>query len=407
MRILHTADWHLNARLGRVDRQPDIVARLNELAAYLEEHAVDVLLVAGDLLNGYARSDALASALRDVNQVFKPFLLRGGTMVVLSGNHDHERTFAMLHSALDLAHPLTEHSTDPRPGGRLYLCHRATCMMLGGNGVQPVQFVLLPYPTSARYLFDEDTQIRSLEERHRKLQQALMAQLDHIRREVLDSRLPTVLAAHIYVRGSQVSNLYDISETEDVVFESGAIPTSWAYVALGHIHNAQALPGAPHVRYAGSIERLDFAERDDAKGAVLVEVGPQGLVGEPVVLPLDATPIYEVMIDDPETQLPGLADRFSDRDRALVRYSLTWEPGKHDRDEICRLLEMIFPRWYARDVRAVGQDLTSRTANAVGTLVDVPSTTRAYLIEHLKNHPDREAVLALAEHYLAELEGIA
>jgi DNA repair protein SbcD/Mre11 len=50
MRILHTADWHLNDRLGRLDRQEDIVARLEEIASYLEEHQVDVMVVAGDLL---------------------------------------------------------------------------------------------------------------------------------------------------------------------------------------------------------------------------------------------------------------------------------------------------------------------------------------------------------------------
>jgi exonuclease SbcD len=313
----------------------------------------------------------------------------------------------MLRLALDLAHPLSDVAVGPRPGGRLYLCREATCMTLGGNGIQPVQFVLLPYPTPACYLFDEATQIRSLEERHRKLQQALIARLDRIKRDRLDPRLPSVLSAHVHIRGSRVPNLYDISEAEDVVFEPWAIPTSWAYVALGHIHNAQALSGAPHVRYAGSIERLDFAERNDAKSVVLVEVGPAGLVGEPVILPLEASPIYEVVIADPEVELPGLADRVPDRERALVRYSLTWKPGAHNRDDLCRQVETIFPRWYQRDVRVSGQGLAPAVATSGGVLTDVPGTTRAYLAERLQGHPDREVVLALAERYLAEQEGVA
>ncbi len=51
MRILHTSDWHLNDRLYWIDRQPDIKNRLQELAGYLQEHAVDVMVVAGDLFS--------------------------------------------------------------------------------------------------------------------------------------------------------------------------------------------------------------------------------------------------------------------------------------------------------------------------------------------------------------------
>lgn len=51
MRILHTADWHLTEKLGSVDRRPDLLARLQEVAAYLDEHKVDVMVVAGDMFS--------------------------------------------------------------------------------------------------------------------------------------------------------------------------------------------------------------------------------------------------------------------------------------------------------------------------------------------------------------------
>ena len=82
------------------------------------------------------------------------------------------------------------------------------------------------------------------------------------------------------------------------------------YVALGHIHKPQAL-GAKHVRYCGSIERMDLGEQADQKGVVLFEIGPDGRKGEPVVLPLPSTPIYEVVVLNPAEDLPRLEARVS------------------------------------------------------------------------------------------------
>jgi exonuclease SbcD len=403
MRILHTADWHLNERLSRVDRQPDIVARLHEIARYLDKREVDVLLVAGDVFSTFSRSDALRDALRDIDEIFRSFLLRGGTIVALSGNHDHEATFTMLHAALDLANPIDRSSNGPRPMGRLYLTVRATRLLLKPPGGQPVQFVLLPYPTPPRYLGEFGTRYASLEERNRVLQQALTAQLGRIR-QGLEPTLPSVLCAHLHVRGAEVHSLYHITEANDVVFETGDLPTSWAYVALGHIHKPQALPGMPHVRYAGSIERFDYGERHDRKGCVLVEIGPSGLTREPEILPLDATPIYDVVITDPEAQLPELVDAYPDRERALVRYEIYWKPGEHLLGDITRKIETIFPRWYERVPKVTGVDDNEGTHALYGTLRDVRGTARDWLENELRGDSDRDELLALATTYLDRLE---
>jgi DNA repair protein SbcD/Mre11 len=103
MKILHTSDWHLNDRLGHIKRQDDIKARLLEIAGYLEEHQVDVMVVAGDLLSTYNRVEEIKIAIAQVNEIFKPFLLKGGTIVTISGNHDREDYFRLLRLAGDLS----------------------------------------------------------------------------------------------------------------------------------------------------------------------------------------------------------------------------------------------------------------------------------------------------------------
>src|SRR5919108_382038 len=57
MRILHTADWHLNDRLGRIDRTDDLRKAVERVAVHCREQNVDVLLVAGDLFSELARPD--------------------------------------------------------------------------------------------------------------------------------------------------------------------------------------------------------------------------------------------------------------------------------------------------------------------------------------------------------------
>src|SRR4051794_32729356 len=63
MKLLHTADWHLGDRLGRIDRTDDLRRSVERVAGYCESERVDVLLVAGDLFSELARPDGLRDAV--------------------------------------------------------------------------------------------------------------------------------------------------------------------------------------------------------------------------------------------------------------------------------------------------------------------------------------------------------
>lgn len=409
MLILHTSDWHLNARLGTIKRQPDIVERLAEIARYLEEHRVDVMVMSGDLFSHYThtRIEEIQEAIRDVNRVFKPFLLRGGSIVAISGNHDNEALFNLMRDTLDLAVPLDPQDQGPRPRGRLYLAAKPTCLLMEDAKGTRVQFALMPYPTVARYLSGEKTSFNSLDQRNRALHEEVIKKLGWIREQRSDPRLPSVLVAHAHIRGSQLTkhNLYQISEGEDVIFEPGDILTNWAYTAYGHIHMPQAMGGAEHVRYAGSIERLDLGERDDHKSVTLVEIDKKQRVGEPVPLLLNATPIYRIEITDPEREIPTLRDRYPEAERALVSYRLVYKPGEHNREAICRDIEAIFPRRYKPAEMVIdGATPAIQSYSPKIPLHDVSGMVRDYLQTHLTDSPYRDEVLKLAEELLAAQE---
>src|SRR5436305_5072418 len=105
MRILHTADWHLGDRLGRIDRTDDLRRSVERVAGYCTEEKVDVLLVAGDLFSEMSRPDSLRDSIGHIEEVFEPFLLAGGTILALTGNHDNENFCQTLRLVMNLAAP--------------------------------------------------------------------------------------------------------------------------------------------------------------------------------------------------------------------------------------------------------------------------------------------------------------
>ena len=147
MRILHTADWHLGDRLGRIDRTDDLRRAVERVADYCRTEKVDVLLVAGDLFSELAGPDGLRDAVRHLQQVFQGFLRDSGTILTLTGNHDKESFCQTLRHAMNLASPVPDGPGVCQPG-RLYLATEPTLLRLADPAAgSSVQFVLMPYPT--------------------------------------------------------------------------------------------------------------------------------------------------------------------------------------------------------------------------------------------------------------------
>jgi exonuclease SbcD len=409
MKILHTADWHLGDRLGRIDRTADLRTAVARVAAYCKQEAVDVLLVAGDLFSELARPDGLRETIRHWQEVFREFLETGGTILTLTGNHDNESFCQTLVHAMTLASPTVGKPGETVPPGRLYLAAEPTFLRLEDRiGGYPVQFVLMPYPTPSRFLKGEGAlKYGSPEEKNKLLVSAWADALRDIRAHPkYDSNAPAVLGAHVHVHGSNVGpSLFRITSEEDVVVEGAELPQQFDYVALGHIHKPQWL-GEKHVRYCGSIERMDLGEQGDQKGVVLVAIGPDGRTGEPVVLPLPATPVYEVMVLNPAEDIPRLRQEYPDAANDLVNLHIRYTAGVDQLEEVLRDLDRIFPRWYARDWQETGALGPTLVGSDSGPNKSFAETVRDYLGQELIQHDEaeRQAILAIADGLLKEME---
>jgi len=402
MRILHTADWHLCDQLGRLNRTDDLKCRVERVADLCEEHGVELLLIAGDLFSEQASVEQMTDALDHVRKAFARLFARDGTILAITGNHDHDGRINMVRSGMTLAAPQAGAGAT-LGGGRMYLLNGRGVVKLRDAAGQVVQFVLVPYPFANRYGLSA-TQYQSKEAETRELQTRVK---DWIVRASsgadFDATLHTVLVAHLHVRGSELTTAYKVTERDDVLFQFADLQPSWAYVALGHIHKPQCLSGAAHVRYPGSLDRLDFGETHGDHGVLLLDIGPGGLAGAPTRLPIPATPFHTLDIADADAELPGLAAKYPDAATAIVRLRVKLPPGSLSRHEVERGLREIFPRRH--ELVFVGDEPAALSeATPAASARGFREVVRDYLVEHLDGDADRAAVLALADDFLTQPE---
>lgn len=392
MRIIHTADWHLNDRLGRIDRTQDLRVAVERVASYCISERVDVLVVAGDLFSELARADALRESIRHLQSSFAEFLAKGGTILTLTGNHDNENFCRTLQYAMELASPMPDAPDQPAKPGRFYLATRASLLRLPDrSGADTVQFLLMPYPTPTRYLSESALrEYVSPEEKNQNLNRAFTEELTQLQRlPSYNPASPTVLAAHVHVRGSEVTPLFRISEEDDVIFDEAVIPANIAYVALGHIHKPHCVGQRQHVRYSGSIERMDLGEKNDNKSIVRVDLSRDGRVDEVVELPMPATPIYELHIHNPSASLAQLREEYADARNHLVKLHIHYTAGEN-LESVLRELSDIFPRWYSRDWRetsTLGRSLVVDQATPSKSFEEI---VREYVLKELTNTSESE-----------------
>lgn len=405
MKILHTADWHLGARLGRFSRAEDLRRSVEQVFDYCDRESVAVLLIAGDLFHKGAFSNEVCDAIEHFKGAAAPFLRAGGTILAVTGNHDHEVFSVTLKHALDLADPSPAEFGKSWATGRFHFATRPTFCRLTGRDDQDVQFVLMPYPTPTRY-FDGEATHYGPGEKNARLMEGFATTLAKIRSHArFDASLQSVLVGHVYLSGVRLSNGHQPTDAEDVVYPDADLRAGWAYVALGHVHRPQAIGGATHVRYSGSLDRISADEREDAKGVILLDIGPGGVRGEPVTLPLEATPMLDVEINDADRDFPRLqSEHAAIADRALVRCRMTHRSGQDDLDELLGRLTALFPRCYERHL--IDASVPDR-ATGDGTVLEpgrgVRRTVLDYVKAQLEGQELAEAVVAEADRLLTEV----
>lgn len=263
MRLLHTGDWHVGRTLRGRSRADEHRSALAEIAGLARDRKVDVALVAGDLFDTASPSpeseeivyEALLELARAVEWV-----------VVISGNHDNARRLAAVSPLLRLTNiRVAPYVARPSEGGVMTLQTK-----VGG-----LHIALLPFLSQRAIVRASDLMMGEASQHQGQYAERAAHIIEVLTTESPPPKTVNVLLAHAMVHGGVLGGGERSAHT---VFEysipTTAFPASLHYVALGHLHRAQKLPGACPIWYSGSPLQLDFGETRDMKSVNLVDAEP-------------------------------------------------------------------------------------------------------------------------------------
>ena len=265
MRLLHTADWHLGARLIERDRLAEHAAFVDWLIETLRSEKIDALLVSGDVFDA-------ANPPQDAVALYFDFLKRLADLktvqaVITGGNHDS-----------------ASHLNAPRELLKRFDVHvfghagETNVVDLGGVVVAAVPFLRerdLRQATAGETITTVHEQVRAAIRAHYAAQLAACRALAQGR--------PVIAMGHLTVLGATTSD----SERDIHIGNLGAVGADlfegFDYTALGHLHRPQRVASLETIRYSGSPIPLSFSEAADKKSVVILEL--QNHSSAPILLP--------------------------------------------------------------------------------------------------------------------------
>lgn len=251
MKIFHLSDLHIGKRVNGYSMLEDQKFILEQIISDIREESPQAVVIAGDVYDKSMPSEDAVSLLDDF--LCKIASLDNAPQVfIIYGNHDSAERLSF--------------------GNRLIRRSGVHLSPVFSGKIEPVvlndeygevAFIMLPFikPSSVRNAYPEET-VESYTD-------AVRVALKHVPRK---ENQRTVLIAHQYVTGAKTSD-----SEESIIGGIDGVDASafdgFDYVALGHLHRPQEVPGRKNMRYCGTPLKYSRSEKDDEKGILVVELG--------------------------------------------------------------------------------------------------------------------------------------
>ena len=247
VKFLHTADWHIGRKLQGKDLLEDQQYVMNNLISKIDETKPDFLIIAGDLYDRSVPSKEATTLLQEL--LVKINIECNIPIFAISGNHDSRERLAIGEAWF------SKH--------KFYL-HTRLNQAFDKITIEDTDIYLLPYfePFEAREYFEDDTLTTH--------NSATKRVIDEIYKNI-DMSKTNILIAHTFVSGGLETDSereISVGTVENVAVE---IFEKFDYVALGHLHNPNAIK-EERIKYSGSPMAYSFSEATQTKGMRLVEL---------------------------------------------------------------------------------------------------------------------------------------
>jgi DNA repair protein SbcD/Mre11 len=264
VRILHTSDWHVGKVLKGRDRHEEHVAVLGSIVRAARDEGADLVLVAGDLF------ETAAPTAKSQGLVMRTLLaLRedGRQVVVIAGNHDNQSLLDAVYRPVLGQLGLQVLGTPKRPetGGTLMLQTRTG----EAARVAALPFLSHRYAVRAAEILLHEFSAHALDYAQR------VAEMVRLLTAAFTADAVNVVMAHATLLGGRRGGgEREVQTSLDYELPASMFPVTAHYVALGHLHRQQEIPGPCPIFYSGSPLAIDFGEEANEPGALLVTAEP-------------------------------------------------------------------------------------------------------------------------------------
>lgn len=275
MRILHTGDWHLGKNLEGKSRMEEQEAFLKDFIEIVESNSIDLVIIAGDI---YDHGNPPARAEKMFYDTLKKLSSNGERLtLVISGNHDNPDRLvaagplARDHGIIMVGTPKTIVSKGEY-GKHKVVNSGEGFVELEINGEKAV-ILTVPYPSEKRLnevlygdMDNDEDRLKSYSDRMYSLFDSLK---DNYRKDTIN-----LVVSHLFAMGSQeAGSERSIQLGGSYIVNSECFPSEAQYIALGHIHKPQIVPGTEkRARYSGSPIHYSKKEINFKKKCYVIDV---------------------------------------------------------------------------------------------------------------------------------------
>jgi DNA repair protein SbcD/Mre11 len=264
LKILHTSDWHVGKVLKGRDRHDEHAAVLTSLTGIARDADVDLVLIAGDLF------ETAAPTARSQGLVMRTLLaLRqdGRQVVVIAGNHDNQSLIDAVYRPVLEEIGLHVIGTPRRPdaGGTSLLRLRDGTHVR----VAALPFLSHRYAVRAAEVMFHEFAAHTLDYSSRVAEIVNLLTADFA-----PDTVNVVMAHATLLGGRRGGGERDVQTSLDYELPASLFPPSAHYVALGHLHRSQEIPGPCPIYYSGSPLAVDFGEEGNEPSALVVTAEP-------------------------------------------------------------------------------------------------------------------------------------
>jgi len=268
LKILHTSDWHLGRALYGKKRYEEITAFFNWLHNLIQEKNIDVLLIAGDVFD-------TKSPPNQAQELYYRFLYQTSLsccrhIVIIAGNHDSP---SFLNAPKELLKTLNVHvvaSVSENINDEVIILK---------NENNSAEAIVCAVP----YLRDRDIRIvnpgESFEEKKLKLITGIQNHYNKVSRIAEEKQkdspgVPIIAMGHLFTAGGKTidgDGVRDLYVGSLAHINTAIFPSTFNYVALGHLHIPQKSGTDNQIHYSGSPIPMGFGEASHEKSVIKIE----------------------------------------------------------------------------------------------------------------------------------------